>query len=398
MRIITSKRDIAWNYVGTIISLTGNFLVLPFFLIFLTETELGLWYVYLAIGNLIMLFDFGFNPTFSRNFAFCWGGAKELTKQGCVKSSSSDPNPNLLACLLAACKVVYAKISLIAFVALATIGTIYILYVSKDLDIVQVLISWAIFSPGVLFNLYYLYYAAMLRGTGNITADNQIKILARVVQLIITVGLLFCGFGLIAGSLGFFSNAIVYRILGYHKFWNNTTIKAMKIKEIAVSKQEIDNMYSIISYNAFKDCGVQIANYFSTQASSLISSAYLGLDESGKYSLALQFANAIGTIALAYTNTCRPMFQSFFQQNKIEEIKNRLGRCIIVYVGLFFAGTFLVILIVYPFFTLLNPTSTFSVPIFLGVSIYMLFFNWCTLFSTMLSNMNYIPYTKAYII
>lgn len=398
MRIKVTRKDLLWNYCGTIFSMCSNFLLLPFLVRYLSGAELGLWYVYIAIGNMVMLFEFGFNPTFARNFAFCWSGASILTKEGCVRSVDDAINPSLLAHLLAACRMVYCRITVAAFLVLALPGTLYISSITGSHLFKEVLASWGVYVAGVLLNLFYLYYAAMLRGIGCIAADNQIKIAARLTQLFITSILLFFGLGLTGAAIGFLANSLVYRVLGYRKFWHNDDIMRLELKTIDISKIKKTEIYKIISYNAYKDGAVQISNYASTQASSLICSSYLGLEQSGIYSIALQFATAIGNMALSYMNSCRPMMQSDYQRGNLESLRKSMGKCAIVYVALYLVMVAAVLFFAYPFLGVLKPETQFDPLIFTGVSIYMFIFNWCALFSSMLSNMNSIPYVKSYII
>ena len=82
MKIVTTKRDVIWNYIGTFISLGSSFLLLPFLVKGLSGADLGIWYVFTALGSFVMLFEFGFNPTFARNIAYCWSGAQKLKSEG----------------------------------------------------------------------------------------------------------------------------------------------------------------------------------------------------------------------------------------------------------------------------------------------------------------------------
>ena len=81
MQIRSSTSDVSWNYIGIIMSMGSNFLLLPFLIRFIDSEMLGLWYVYLSIGGIVTLFDFGFNPTLARNVAYCWSGAKQLNEE-----------------------------------------------------------------------------------------------------------------------------------------------------------------------------------------------------------------------------------------------------------------------------------------------------------------------------
>ena len=399
MQIVTSKKDVLWNYVGTAFSMAANFLLLPFLVVFLSDEMLGLWYVYIAVGNLVMLFEFGFNPTFARNFAFCWSGADRLTKEGCVRSGDENGvNPVLLAHLLGACRRVYKRITLIALGVLLVPGTLYIVSVSGTLDQSEVYISWAIFSIAVLVNLYYLYYAAMLRGIGSIAVESRIKVISRLMQLAVTVVLLFQGFGIIGAVVGFFINAFVYRIMGYRAFWGDRRIAALQLHSIVLDKSYVAEIYKTISYNAYKDGGIQISNYVSTQASSLICSSCLGLAQAGIFSIALQFATAIGNMALAMMNSYRPMLQSAFQRYDKEVMVGAFSKCVFSYCILFAVMFLIVLAVAYPLLLIFKPGSSFDPAIFCGVSLYLFLFDWCALFAEMLCNMNEIPYLKAYVL
>lgn len=66
MSINLSKVDIIWSYVGTILSMSANVLMLPVIVYYLDSDMLGLWYVFASIGGIAVLFDFGFGVTFAR--------------------------------------------------------------------------------------------------------------------------------------------------------------------------------------------------------------------------------------------------------------------------------------------------------------------------------------------
>lgn len=398
LQIRLTRGDVLWNYAGTLFSMINNFILLPFLVAYLSGAELGLWYVYIAIGNLVMLFELGFNPTFARNFAFCWSGASELTREGCVRSSSDNVNPRLLSTLLGACRMVYRRIALVASIVLLIPGTLYILFVAGELNVVEVIASWLIYALGVLLNLYFLYYGAVLRGIGLIAADNKIRIISRLLQFAFTVVLLVSGFGLVGATLGFLSYALIYRMLSYRAFWHSEEIAALQLKTIKVNRGEIKHLYQTISYNAYKDGSVQIANYVATQASSLVCSSFLGLEEAGAYSIALQFATAIGNMSLALMNSSRPMLQSAYQRGDVACVNRTLSRCVAVYIVLYWVMYACVLLFAYPFLNLFRPESSFDPAVFSGLSVYVFLFDWCALFSSMLCNMNTIPYAKSYVI
>lgn len=397
MQITTSRKDVAWNYGGTIVAMGSNFVLLPFLVAFLNEETLGLWYVFMAVGNLIMLFEFGFNPTFARNFAFVWAGARSLIKEGRTTEVVDEVDAALLARVIAACKMVYQRISILALIVLAIPGTVYVLFISQSLPVFDVAISWSIFAVAVLVNLYFLYYSAMLRGIGSIAAENKIKIVSRVAQLVCTVVFLVLGLGLMGVALGFAINALLYRILVSRAFWKDERISSLQLKRFTITKEDKQGIYRTISYNAYRDGGVQVSNYASTQASTIICSLMLGLAEAGTFSIALQFATAIGNLALALSTSYRPMIQAAYQRDDIALVQRSTGKSAVVYIAIFLVGFVCVLATAYPLLNIFKPDASFDPLVFCAVSLYMLLFDWHTLFASMLSNMNQVPYVKAYI-
>ena len=128
MSLKVSRKDILWNYIGNILNIGVNILILPVILRILSSKELGLWYVFSSISSLTHLLEFGFNPTIMRNITYAWSGAKSIMKEG-TNNSIYDDNPNysLLRSLTISSKRIYFIISIIAYILILTIGTVYIM-------------------------------------------------------------------------------------------------------------------------------------------------------------------------------------------------------------------------------------------------------------------------------
>ena len=80
--ISITKKDIVWNYLGTVLNLSMNVLILPFVLRLLTVQELGLWYVFGSVAALVQLMDFGFAPAIMRNISYAWSGVISFIAEG----------------------------------------------------------------------------------------------------------------------------------------------------------------------------------------------------------------------------------------------------------------------------------------------------------------------------
>lgn len=143
---------------------------------FLTSDELGLWYVFIAVSNLAMLFEFGFNPSFARNIVYVVSGARKLTKEGCdFDSVQEGVDWRLLKTVFKTSKIVYALIAIVVLLFLLTIGSIYINLVAGDLEPFSCWGSWIVFCVSVFLNLYFLYTITQLRGVGDIAGRIRLK-------------------------------------------------------------------------------------------------------------------------------------------------------------------------------------------------------------------------------
>lgn len=104
MKIQVTKSDVIWNYIGIIVSLGSNFILIPFLIAFLDTDMYGLWNVFISLGAISNLFDFGFNSIFSRNVAYCWSGVNELKKEDVVISEkNSKTNYKLMKQVIKTC-------------------------------------------------------------------------------------------------------------------------------------------------------------------------------------------------------------------------------------------------------------------------------------------------------
>ena len=379
--------------------MASNFLLLPFLVRFLTADELGLWYVYLAIGGLVALFEFGFSPTFSRNITYLWSGARELKKEGCDTEVSNLVDEEKFACLLSVCKSVYRQITLIALIVVLTAGTAYVLYISyTSISIVITLLSWGLFVSSSLVNLYYLYYSALLRGIGKVEVDNKIKVVSRSMQLLISVILLFAGLGLIGAAIGYFAYVVVFRIATHRAFWKDRRIDDMHLSANKPSRAAKKEMLNSVSHNARKDGMVQVSNYVATQASTFLSSLLLGLQEAAYFSIGLQFATAIGTLSLSYVTALRPAVQSAILLKETKEVQLIVGRGSAFYLICYLICTALVLTAIYPLFSFIKPGSSFDPWVYTAIALYMFLFDWHSLFASILASFNRISYMWAYIV
>lgn len=398
--VSTSRSDVVWSYVGTAVSMASGFVLLPLLMAFLSDDELGLWYVYVAVANLAMLFEFGFNPTFARNIVFVLSGVRRLSSEGRDASSLAEGTDwHLLNVVICSSKVVYAAIALVALLLLSSLGTAYVARITMGMGDPSVWLSWAIFVVSVVVNLFFLYSITVLRGYGDIAGENKAKTFAKLAQLLVSAILLLCGFGLIGAAVGYFVNALLMRGFAIYYLGKHDAIRAgRKADGRKVSFSEVKDVLATISHVAWRDGVVRLALYCSTQATSIMSSLFLSLAETGTYSVLLQLATAVYTFASAYPKSFFPSMQSAFADGDLNRQRRIVSSGISAYWILIALGTIGVCLVIMPLLPLFKSEFSVDLPLYLGMTLYLALLQQHSIFCNYVISMNEIPYMRGYLV
>ena len=220
MSIKISKSDIVWNYLGNIMTLGSNLFLLPFILHYLCDEELGLWYTFAAVGNIAILFDFGFKATMGRSITYAWCGANDIQKYDAKKIDKGlEPNYKLMSKMMQVTKFIYLLVSVAALIFLGLFGTLYITKIADNLPRQQTIMAWAIYIAGVFLNLYYGYFNSFLFAVGAIKQLNISTVIARTMQLLIAFILLIKGYGILSMAIAYCGFTLVFRILSSSMFF-----------------------------------------------------------------------------------------------------------------------------------------------------------------------------------
>lgn len=400
MLVNLEKKDIFWSYLGTILSMSANFLMLPILVYFLDTKTLGLWYVFISIGGIATLFDFGFAVTFARNVTYAWSGAKMLLVHDVILTNNSEqPNWKLMKKVISACKSVYLIISGSALALLLTVGSWYIIHISHEIAGIQHYIAWLIYSVAIFLNLYYGYYASFLRGVGAIDKVNKNTIIARFTQIVLTLFLLFCGWGIIGASVAYLAYGTIFRLLGKYYFSRYKGIgKELDGISEKISKKERNQLINIVWHNAWREGIISISNFLNIQATTLICSMFFTLSQTGLYSITNQFAMAIAVISGTLYMASQPEIQSSYINGDRKRTKSTMSFITMSIVYLFVIGIIGTLIIILPVMEIIKPEMKIPVPIFLGLSCYHFILKIRDCYCSYFSSTNRIIYIKSYIL
>ncbi len=396
--IKTRKTDVIWNYAGTLVIMSSGFVLLPLLMRYLSSEELGLWYVYLAVSNFAQMFEFGFNPTFARNIVYVVSGARRLSVKGCDTARVEEGiDWHLLNTLIKASKVVYALIALVVTVLLATLGSVYVAFVTQGMDPAVVWGSWPLFCVAVFLNLYFLWSTTVLRGYGDIAGEKKALVASKVAQLAVSAALLVAGLGLFGAAVGYLVNSVLFRVMAVLALRKHRDIEEGRRSDtLPVEASAIKDVFQTIFHVAWRDGFVQFALYASTQAMSILSSLFLGLSETGTYSVLLQFANAVASFAVAYPDSFFPAAQSAYAEGDTRTQRGYVCTGIVGYWALHILGAVGVCVVFLPLLPLIKPGLTVDFPLFVVMLLYLGLLKQHSIFCCYIVGMNEIPYLWGY--
>jgi len=371
----------------------------PFVVYFLDGDQYGLWGVFQSLAAITTLFDFGFATTFARNINYCWNGTKMLEKTGATFATDSKANFYLMKKTMKACQTVFLIISLIALFLMAMVGTFYVRYISTSIEGNAPTIAWLICSLAIFLNLYFGYYGSFLRGVGAISDANKATAYAKAVQIIVTIVLLVCGFGIVGTSVAYLSYGCLYRLIAKRSFYRFKGIgDSLNKVKARIPVKEIKEMFWIIWHNAWREGIVSLSNYLANQACTIICSLYMPLTQTGAYSLAVHLGSAVAQFSAAMYSANQPVLQAAYVSNDKPKVKRTMSLIVFSYTALDFIGMLTVVVIGLPILRIIRSESVAGAGVVLSIGLYQFILKFRNCYTSYFSCTNRIPYMKAFII
>ncbi len=399
MQIRASKRDYLWSFAAYFLKFGINLFVFPIVLNILNTAEYGLWVTFSSLTIIVNLFDFGFSSTLLRNVTYVWGGSKELRSEGYDHTQSTDKRDDRLFLLtIQTCKRIYLIIGAIAFVAAVTFGTWYISYVIRDIYMPEYIIAWLIMVVGITLNLYTGYWSVLLRGVGAIKHSQKANIAGYLAQLVLSYVGLLCGFGIIALAVATVVCGIVIRSVSYYYFTHYQDIRGILAAQCGFAKQEIKSTFGTIWYNAKKAGVSSIATVLMTQSTTMLCSAYFGVNMTGEYGVCLQILSALIAISQIFYQTSIPELTQLRQYDKKDKCKRRLSMSLCIAWGIFLLGTLLCVLSGDYLLNLIHSQTKFNLLIFLIVAYYSFGEMNYSMYASFISLGNRLPFVPSVVI
>lgn len=393
------KKDVLWGYISLLMVQGINVILLPVILRYLNSAELGVWYTFTSLYGLAMLIDFGFQTIITRNVSYLWSGAQSVKSVGfeTVDEKNSKINIPYFIKVISAVKFIYTSMGTIIFALFITIGTWYMVSISDgEISMKTMLISWLFYMVSIVLNISFSYWNSVLKGIGAIKTYNQILVVTKGTQLILSIVFLMLGLGLIGVSVAYFISVVVNRVLqslAYYKYSPETQETKGKLK-VKYDRE----IFNALLPNTLRTGSISISNYLIINFPIILSSYFLSLKVSGQFGFINQIVTLIIMLSNSYYNTYLAKFNYLRVKNKYDDLIKLFRKALVTSWAFNFIAFALFILlgnwvldIIGADYTLLNLVPT------LIIIIYRFLYNNQTLFTNFLATKNLIPHHKSFL-
>jgi O-antigen/teichoic acid export membrane protein len=339
------SKDVIWNYLATLLQIGSGVLLFPILLRMLSSEVIGIWAIFMTIGSLTNLLDFGFSPSFTRNVTYIISGVNRLISKGIDQSDKQEKiNYELLSGTIRAMQWFYRRMSLFALTLLLFAGTLYMhhiletKYTGADSNIIY--IAWFLFCIVNAYNIYTLYYDSLLMGCGFVMKSKQLIIISQLVYLGLSTALILSNFGLLSIVIAQAVSLLIRRILSHHFFYND----GLKKELASVSNTNYREVIKAITPNSIKLGITGLGAFLVLQSSVLVGSAYLELSELASYGITIQIINVIASLSWVYFNSYIPKIARLRVNEDLLTIRKIYMKSILAMFFTYFAGAVVLII------------------------------------------------------
>jgi O-antigen/teichoic acid export membrane protein len=393
------RKDVVWNFAATSLRIASGVIVLPISLRMLSNETIGLWGIFLTIGSITPLLDFGFSSSFSRNITYIFSGAKQLKAKGynIVGSEDSPIDYGLLKSVIRAMRYYYGILSLAFIFIFLIIGTpyLYTLLQKYNGNPIPIQIAWFLYGFLIAYQLYTYYYDSLLQGRGYIKQSKQIIVIGQTIQCVTIIFCLLLKLDLLSMVIGLFLNVIVSRALMYIMFYD----KQLKNQLSTAVVLPVKNIMKILAPNSIKLGISSVCGFLISKATMLIAPVFLPLAIIGTYSITRQMVDLIASIGNVWYSTYYVKMTHYRIRGENDGLKRLYLKSLLWLFGVFLVCGIGLLLIGQPLFDFIHSKTHLLACGAISMMLFFSVFDVNSSFSTALISMkNEVPYVKSSII
>lgn len=305
-----------YGLLGTAVRVGSNILLLPLALTHLSSAEMAAWWLFLSLGAISNLADFGFGPVITRVYSYLWAGADDFEAEGLRPGSTSGlPNLPRIGQLHATVARLYTLLSGLVALALAFAGTWFLLRIMQLIaDERSAWLAWTIFAAMTIFNLKTSYWGLAVQGINKVREVQFANLLGGLFYLVTGGLLLLAGAKLLALAAAVAARAFVFRLVCIFVFRQATD------RQILKQARADRSMLARLWPNAWKLGIMSLGAYCITQGLILIASRFLPVETVASLGLTQQLGIFATSIAALWLQVKWPEITILRTQNRLTEM------------------------------------------------------------------------------
>jgi O-antigen/teichoic acid export membrane protein len=353
-----SRSAVSWSLIAAALRFGSALLLLPLILWRVPSEELGLWYVFISLGALAALMDFGFAHTVTRSAGYLWAGSRMLLPFGIdlpdslvktdIVGKPIQPPPNLpmFSNLVASLRVYYLAAGGLLFLLLTTAGGAWIWH--KSLGLAQahsIHLAFFAYAMGVSLGFANSLWPSLLAGIDAVKEAQQITAACLLAYFSLAAAGLLAGLGVWALVLGTIVAGLAERLLGRTVFYRLVPLQPGKF-EVSVLR--------VLWPSAWRTAAVGLGAFMIFQANILICSAFLDLRTTASYGLSLQAVTLLAGVSSIWVRVRLPAINQLRAQGMVERIPGIFRRRIVFALLTFSAAAAALLSLGRPLLELLN--------------------------------------------
>jgi O-antigen/teichoic acid export membrane protein len=328
------KSNFLWALAANIVNAGLWAALIPISSRYLGVEDTALWLNFVVLAGVGQLLELGFNPTLARSYSYVYAGAQSLKAVG-LGEAHGVVNPALHAELVYASQKVYLLIGLSSAIVLWGGGSLYLAFViPAGIPLDRILVDWCLYSLGSIVSLWFGYTNSMILGRGDVRFFNQVLLLTRGLQLLLSIGGLVAGGGLLWLSAAALISALTGRLFAYF----HVKSEVGEARRLSPSASATNALVKVLWHNSGRYGLVMIGAFLITRANVLIAGATIGLVPAAGYNFSVQVLTFLQSFAGVPFNMNLPRLNALWARQQYEQVRNIFGASLVAGILIFLAG------------------------------------------------------------
>jgi len=357
-----------WNsptittWANLFISSIRSIAVIPLLLNRFSSEEIAAWLLFSSIIAFSSILDFGFHSTFSRVVSYTMGGAISVEgfRDHAKRENLKSPNWALMAVIYGTMGYIFVIIAIIAFILLATIGSLSVAEtISASKNQQDLWSAWAYLVLSLSIFIYGRKYGTVLHGMYHVAMVNRWNMLFSLLGIIFSVLTIL------------FFPSILYLVIVLQTFSVLSILRDRYLLKVKVRDARFKeyksfawdkNIFRSVWAPTWRTAVGMIASSGVFEITGLIYAQVANAGNLVTYLLALRIMGLINGVSRAPFYSKMPLYAKLRAEGKITELAERTNFGIRFSLYIFILCTFIVGILSEPLLVLINANAKF-VPI-----------------------------------